>query len=501
MKNYKTVSKSMLSVLLSVVMLLTCFSSAFAATIIDEEQKLQYLYTFNDGVNAIKEKKPSFKYTKSSGLCKEDYADIDTNLKVASDISDEARKYLSILVDSMFDPSKGLINNLFAVLTETDTSVTEKTISKGLDTTNFLPKYGETYVSGLTVADDYTLRAEEQTDILNPENSALRIRYDFQDCNLDTVKGSSLEKIFDLPSGAINPVVIGGPTYDTNDDPLDDVQFNDFKYHNAWVMAEFDGTGNLRKYTQNISYSCAISFYDMMRVFDVYTSLDLMAIGLAIANPILQNTGNPTVTAREVLQNTEMLIQYDVKIELTNFDWNPRYFGDIDNDGDVDAYDARSALRHSVSLDTIENQEALIYGDVDFNGVINASDARTILRTAVALEDEFSEVPEGESIKIVVLVPPEEPEKPENPEVPENPEEPENPDGEDEKPDVSDQVSAGITELVNTIFDVINGVKGDGITNTGIQGLIQSIKDIVNAGTSDNNPSGGIIIVDGQENS
>lgn len=498
MKKNGTAIKRILSVILSLIMICTCFSSALAATIIDEEQKLQYLYTFNNGVNSIKKDKPSFKYVKTSGLSKEDYADIDTNLKVASDISDDARKYLSVLVDSMFDPSKGIVNSLFATLTETDTSVTEKTVSKGLDTTNFLPKYGEEYISGLTLADDYTLRVENQSDILNPENSILRIRYDFAECNLDTVEGSSLEKIFDLPSGAINPVIIGGPAFDTSEDTLDGVKFNDFKYHNAWTMAEFDGNGNLKSYTQNISYSCSISFYDMMRVFDAYTSIDLMDIGLAIANPILVNTGNPEVTAREVLQNTEMLVQYDVKIELSSFDWTPRYFGDIDNDSDVDAYDARSALRHSVDLNPINNQEALIYGDVNFDGVISATDARIILRTAVGLEEKFSEVPEGETIKIVVLVPPEEPEEPETPEEPENPE---NPDGEGDNPGITDQAAEGITELVNTIFDVINGIKGDGVTNAGIQGLIQAIKDIVKEGTSEEKPSGGIIIVDGKENS
>ncbi len=487
MKKSGSLIKSIFAVCLAVVMTLCVVTPAFAKVIIDEEQKTQYLYTFNYGVNSIKEKNPSFRYKKTAGISTEEDADIDLNLKTAAGLSDEARKYLSILVDAFFNPEKGVVNNFIAVLTETDNTYTEEKISKGLDTTDLLPVQGKEYVSALAVDDAYTLRVEDVRDILEPANNKQYIRYEFDDYDLESAKGSVLEKVFDLPSGAINPVLIGGASFDEENDPLDDVKFADFKFHNAWVQANFNYKGELEKYTQNISYTFAISFYDMMRIFDVYTNIDLMEIGIAIANTILVNTGNPEVTAREVLKKTEIVIRYDIKTELYGFDWNPRYFGDIDNNGRIDAYDARSALRYSVALEEIEDQEALIYGDVDFDGVITAADARLILRTSVDLEEEFSEVPEGESIKIVVLKPPaeepEEPEESENPEEPENPDEPEEPENPDEeggtKLPSSEQVSGEITEFIDTIFDVINGVKGDGVSYDGISGLIQQIKDIV----------------------
>ncbi len=64
----------------------------------------------------------------------------------------------------------------------------------------------------------------------------------------------------------------------------------------------------------------------------------------------------------------------------------PQYIlGDVNSDGNVNAADARLALRISAELDTptdIQNKAA----DVDLNGTVNASDARLILRYSAGLE-------------------------------------------------------------------------------------------------------------------
>lgn len=496
MKKSNTLIKSIFSVSFAVILVMTSFVGAFARTVDDEEEKIQYLYTFNYGVNSIKEKKPSFKYEKNAGISTEEDNDIDLNLKTAAELSDEARQYLSLLVDAFFNPDKGLVNNFISVLTETDTSYVEKEISKGLDTTNLLPIQGESYVSALSVDDDYTLRVEEINDLLDPTNSRQIIRYSFDEYDLESVKGSALEKVFDLPSGAINPVIIGGTSYDPENDPLDDVKFADFQFLDAYVQASFNYKGELEKYIQNISYKFSLSFYDMMRVFEAYTNIDLMEIGIAIANAVLVNTGKPEVTAREVLQKTEIVIRYDIKTELSSFDWSPRYFGDIDNDGDVDAYDARNALRYSVNLEEIDDQESLIYGDVNFDGIITAADAREILRISVGLEKEFSEIPEGETVKIVVIEPsvdePSDSEDIENPDDSEDTDDSEEADppadGEDSgiKLPTTGDVAYGVTEFINTIFDVVNSAKGNGtFSDESLAGLIQNIKDIVNGGGAD----------------
>lgn len=492
MKKSYTVIKSVLSVALAVTVCLSAFMmnvSAGVVTIIDEEQKLQYLYTFNESVNAIKTAKPSFDYKKQAGMNRSDDASYyEIGSKTASELSDEAYNYLSVIVDAFFNPDRGLVKNFINVLTDNRSDITEKSFIKGSDTTYILPKYGETYVSALTVDDIYKLRVETSNNILDPSKSTTILRYDFPDADVESIETSSIRKLFDLPSGSIDPVIISGGKLTDSEGPLSEVKFDDFTYSDAYVQAQYDADGNLINYVQNISYKFALSFYDIMRVFGAYTHIDLMEIGLAIANPILVNTGNPETDARTILQDSVMYIQYDVKMELCNFDWNPRCFGDVDNNGDVTAYDARSALRKSVGIEekAYSNDEALIYSDVDFDGYIKASDARSILRMSVGLEEKFTTVPEGETIKIVITLP-EEPEIPETPEEPENPENPDdtgNSSGGTILPDTG-VVAEGLTEFVNAIFDVVNGIKGDNVSGSGIAGLIQRIKDIVKAGQGD----------------
>lgn len=508
MKKSGTLLKSILAVILSSLMVLSTLGTAFAAQIIDEEQTLQYLNTFNDAVNAIKEEKPSFTYYKKAEMNK-DRNNLVIGSKTAADISDDARKYLGILIDAFFNPEKGLVNNFLAVMTDTGSNDTTKEIYKGLDAGRLLPVSGKDYVSALTAEDEFTLFAEEIQDYLNPENNSTKIRFAFEECDLENVKDSSLKKVFDLPSGAINPVLIGSDAFDEENDPLDEIKFDNFKYHDAYVQAELDADNQLSMYEQRISYTFSISFYDMIRIFSVYTKIDLMDIGLAIANPILQGTGNPEVTAREVLKDTVMFIQYDVLIRLTDFDWNPRFFGDIDNNGGLDANDSRKALRYSVGLEKIRNDSDLIFADVDFDGVVSAADAREILRMTVGLDEAFSEVPEGETIKIVVITPPEDelpempdtddiPDIPDIPEIPENPGDPENPDGE-EGPQLPsfDDVTGGVSDFITSIFDIVNGFKGDGVSNEGITSIVQNIKDIIAAAKGDipqQKPEGGIIV-------
>lgn len=514
MRKSGTLLKSILAVILSSLMVFSMFGTVFAAQIIDEEQTLQYLYTFNDAVNAIKTENPSFDYYKKAEMSK-DKNDIVIASQSASDLSDDARKYLGILVDAFFNPEKGLVNNFIGVLTENESSETRKEIYKGLDTVKLLPVKGENYVSALTVDDEFTLFAEEKTDILNPADNSTKIRFTFPEYDLESAKDSSLTKVFDLPSGAINPVLIGSDEFDDINDPLDEVKFDNFVFHDAYVQADFDGNKQLVRYEQSISYTFSISFYDMLRIFSVYSGIDLMEIGLAIANPILQGTGSPEVTARQVLQDTVIFIQYDVVIRLSDFDWTPRFFGDIDNNSKVDANDARTALRYSVGLEKIRNDADLIFADVDFDGLVTASDAREILRMSVGLEELFSEVPEGETIKIVVITPPEE-EEPEVPdegetpddgespdegEAPEEGEDPENPDdGEDdiELPSFDD-VTGGVSDFITAIFDIVNGFRGGDVSNEGISNIIQNIKDIIESGKNDilgdGTNDGGIIIV------
>ncbi len=63
-----------------------------------------------------------------------------------------------------------------------------------------------------------------------------------------------------------------------------------------------------------------------------------------------------------------------------------RPMGDLDGDGQIQAADARLALRQAVGLQTNLNETDLAAADADKNGKIEAADARLILRKSVGLE-------------------------------------------------------------------------------------------------------------------
>ena len=60
--------------------------------------------------------------------------------------------------------------------------------------------------------------------------------------------------------------------------------------------------------------------------------------------------------------------------------------GDVDGNGYIEAADARLALRASVGLETLSDEQTVI-ADVDGSGEVESDDARLILRASVGLED------------------------------------------------------------------------------------------------------------------
>lgn len=63
-------------------------------------------------------------------------------------------------------------------------------------------------------------------------------------------------------------------------------------------------------------------------------------------------------------------------------------YGDVNGDGDINASDARLALRASVKLEDLTKEQKVI-ADVSFNGSVDAADARLILRYSVGLITSF----------------------------------------------------------------------------------------------------------------
>ena len=63
-------------------------------------------------------------------------------------------------------------------------------------------------------------------------------------------------------------------------------------------------------------------------------------------------------------------------------------YGDVNDDGKIDASDALEALQHSVELKKLEG-DAFTAADVTNDGTVDATDALNILQYSVELIDHF----------------------------------------------------------------------------------------------------------------
>ena len=70
--------------------------------------------------------------------------------------------------------------------------------------------------------------------------------------------------------------------------------------------------------------------------------------------------------------------------------------GDVNRDGSVNAYDALLALRYSVGIGELDNEQ-LELADFDQDGIVTASDSLGILRYSIGLDKEYDETLETPS--------------------------------------------------------------------------------------------------------
>lgn len=93
-------------------------------------------------------------------------------------------------------------------------------------------------------------------------------------------------------------------------------------------------------------------------------------------------TGTEKATERETESRSSVIIYPS---NVTTAAWKT---GDVNNDGNITAADARLALRTSAKLDTLST-EAFNAADVNGDGVITAKDARSILRYSAKISNSF----------------------------------------------------------------------------------------------------------------
>lgn len=450
------------SILLSAVMLLPCarlFASAAVVTVSDPAAKAQYLSQFNYYANGLKTLMPYLKMTTDLRM-----THATTGSRVDGEELDESgKKYLAWLLDACIVPGSGMISTYLDMMNDVPRLPKEATFVYGEKRDQRLPFVGKSYVSALNNSDNFILKTEKYGGtLLHPENEKTAIRVEFPRTTLDEVENSSLDKIFELPNISFDAVMVNGnPAPEDADGKLSELKFDEFAYDNAYAQAVFDNEGRLLSFTESIDYIFELSLYDALRLLSAYAGIDWVSIAIGVAEGIFKGLGDGR-TGKDILKNYVIYVTYTNILEITDINWTKRLFGDTDNNGKVDAYDARAILRHSVGRmeNVFENQMNEIYSDIDFDGLITTADARLALRMSVNLDPTFVDVPDGKEVQILFIGDVVIPDDPIDPDDPVDPDIPVLPDDPGDDPHYSD-LSTIIATFTQSIIGVIQGAQDE----------------------------------------
>lgn len=474
--------KKLLSIVLAAALLMGCVVPVFAdGRIASDEEKEYYTQFFNDGVNSVKTEMPKATVTFNNYV--PDGGITAGGTSSADEIDDMAKKYLIPVLEGLFN-NRSSVAKSFAQTLFGDTGNTVETLylHKGTLRNKSLPVYGKEYMSDLSAANDYDIAVYENDGASYPYSLIVS----FPDMPLEEAKESSIAKVFSLPSGTLDPAILGGERTEITS-RLDDAKLRNFNIKNAQILTHYDENGALTYYGSVVDYSFSISFYDGMNLIAAVFGYNFYTAVMNTLNTILSNIGREEVDATDVLNDHQLYITYRRIVKIEDIDYSDRFFGDIDDDKMVTASDARAALRHAVQLDMITASNDQIYADVNFDGEITAADARLILRMAVGLDEKFTEVPEGCTIKIVKIE-----------------EDVASPD-EDDETDSGETDNGGsggllgifgnydpdvtLADIVNAIFEAIGSVEnaGEDVKNS-IEDLIDAIRDLIGAARGEDKP-------------
>ncbi len=384
-----------LAIFLSALLMLGCAVPAFATVrILADDEKADMVTFFNDSVNIIKTEMPKAKITYKNYVPE---GGITTN--GTDELDETAKEYLVPVLEGMFNTNSSVAKSLVRTLVGTPgTEVTELDLHRDLLRNNSVPVYGETYVSALSPANDYDVIVDMEDKDVTPKQMAIT----FYDTSLENAKETSIGKAFYLPSGSFDPMLISGARTEAVS-RLDNAKFQRFDIKNAKLVTKYNADGVINYYGSTIDYNFSITFYDCMNLLSAVLGYDFYSAVMKTINMVFENLGRDTLATEDLLKDREIIVTYRSTVEITDFNFTPRWFGDINDDGYVTASDARLALRHAVDLEKINYSGDRIYADVNFDGEINSADAREIMRLAVGLDTLFDKVPEGEKIKIVKI--------------------------------------------------------------------------------------------------
>lgn len=396
--------RSLVGVVLALLLVFTATVPAFAEFYKAEpDEKAALVETFNTAVNSIKTDMPKAtvrynNYVPEGGITTGAPSETDPTRPAGygEEIDEMAQKYLIPVLEGLFNNRSSLTKSFILTLLGDGSAKPETvTLHAGAPRNNAIPLYGKKTVSELTAADDYDIVYEEN----DLTGKLTQMGIIFPSVKLEDAKDSSLPKVFSLPSGQLNPTIISGqPTAATA--RLEGAELRHFTFDNARAVVRFGADGKPNYYGMQIDYNFSLSFYDAMNLISAVIGYNFYEAVLGMISSIMVEVGQQGIEAESIMRDMSLFITYRCITEVSNIDYFARWFGDVDDDGDVSAADARAALRHAVGVELIASSNDLIYTDMDFDGDITAADARMILRTAVGLETKFNVPPEGKDIRI-----------------------------------------------------------------------------------------------------
>lgn len=476
----KKMCKSVLAVFLCAVLVVLTAAPAFAKLTVPEndwehhviapENSEEYVELLNSSLNSLKTELPYAKVSYTAGVPEGGILNISEDESAPLDAA--TLNYVSALFDGLFSEKNSAFRSLLKTVVGSG-SVKNDTIElhRGTKRNELLPIFGKDYVSALQVADDYQILVNQEAGAACPKDIELFFGHSIP---LEQARQSSQMNLFNLPDGSVDAELISGVDRDKQSF-LSDIKIQDFNIVNARAVASFDENGVLTRYWNGITYDFTIGFAEATNLMAAIMGIDIYQMIISTINTIMTNLGKEGISGVSFLESRKLKITYSVTVEVTDINFSPRIFGDVNDDGKVDSSDARTTLRAAVGLDRLEFSADLLYTDVNFDGVISSADARLILRMAVGLESQFSQVPEGKTVKIIVV----EEDFPES----EEPEDQE-PIGDIEEEfdgffDIDPAVMPG--DLAQFIFDTINSLRdAEGVLRgdiEGIKAIIQSIID------------------------
>lgn len=482
----KRILKCVTAVAVCAAMLFSLAGAAFAdipvkdfdmkSYVVSAEDMPAYVDFLNGSLNAMKTELPYAKMTYTAGVPENGIVKIADG--DSEPLEESAKNYVGALFDGLFSEKNSAFRGLLKTVLGSDAVKNDSfELHRGALRNDSVPVYGEKYVSALVPADDFDILVNQKHGEAYPTDIAVV----FPEVALEDVGNSSLPLMFSLPDGGIDMELIGNADKATQNF-LSSVKLSDFKFRDGRVVARYDKNGALTYYGSVITYNFSFSYFEAVKIMGAVLGIDIYKLCMETMNTIFANLGREDISAESILLSRRLSVTYTVKTEITDINFAPRYFGDIDDDGSVSAADSRAALRHTVGLENITATEDLMFGDVDFDGEITPADARLILRMSVGLEETFLEVPEGKEVKIIVV---EQDHSDEEGEEPGEGEEPELPEEFRGLFDFDPAISAG--GFVQFIFDTIaNFENAEGIAKDDIIGIVDIIRGIVNNSRENN---------------